>query len=421
MGTRRRAGPRRRVRYVPRLPRRPVPRHRRLSGPPGGTPGEAPGGGDPPRAQRHRQRRRRPPPGPASSTAPTFRTSSARGPRCCSSPPRSARPCRATRRVLGDVAGSCPAWPTWRSTPSSTSTWSAGWASCARRPRWSSTPPAARSAAPAGRPAEDRRAGHARPGRGRLTVGPHDGRRVTMSETAVSAPSASPRTSGRHVLDHADQAPRSGPLPRALGSCVECPDGTRRSPLSPRARIYRGAGVGPCPCPPGRVLRQESSCPRSPPAPRPPHRPRPATVQIDPRGPRFAATLTTVVLAVAVLAPSAADRRLLAAQAVVFALGAAPRRPAHAVRLAVPHASSAPARAAGRARGRRARRGSRRPSGSVFAVLGAGRLRRRRRTCSARSPPASRWPRRSSTPPSASASAARSTCWACDSTRRTTS
>jgi hypothetical protein len=49
----------------------------------------------------------------------------------------------------------------------------------------------------------------------------------------------------------------------------------------------------------------------------------PARVQIDPRGPRFAATLTTVVLAVAlVLAPSAATIALLAVQVAVFAIGA---------------------------------------------------------------------------------------------------
>ncbi len=45
--------------------------------------------------------------------------------------------------------------------------------------------------------------------------------------------------------------------------------------------------------------------------------------QIDPRGPRFAATLTTVLLAVAlVLAPSTATTTLLAVQTVVFAIGA---------------------------------------------------------------------------------------------------
>jgi hypothetical protein len=45
----------------------------------------------------------------------------------------------------------------------------------------------------------------------------------------------------------------------------------------------------------------------------------PAPAGIDPRGPRFAATLTTVVLAVVLVTGSGA---LLAAQAAVFALGA---------------------------------------------------------------------------------------------------
>jgi hypothetical protein len=46
-------------------------------------------------------------------------------------------------------------------------------------------------------------------------------------------------------------------------------------------------------------------------------------VRIDPRGPRFAATLTTLVLAVAlVLTPSPATVVLLAVQVVVFAIGA---------------------------------------------------------------------------------------------------
>lgn len=49
----------------------------------------------------------------------------------------------------------------------------------------------------------------------------------------------------------------------------------------------------------------------------------PASTRIDPRGPRFAATVTTVVLAVALLAaPSPLAVALLAAQAVIFAVGA---------------------------------------------------------------------------------------------------
>ena len=48
-----------------------------------------------------------------------------------------------------------------------------------------------------------------------------------------------------------------------------------------------------------------------------------ARSRIDPRGPRFAATLTTLVLAAALLlAPSAATVTLLAVQLVVFAVGA---------------------------------------------------------------------------------------------------
>jgi hypothetical protein len=46
--------------------------------------------------------------------------------------------------------------------------------------------------------------------------------------------------------------------------------------------------------------------------------------QIDPRGARFAATLTTIVLAAVLLAaPSSTAVTLLAVQAVVFAIGAA--------------------------------------------------------------------------------------------------
>ena len=47
--------------------------------------------------------------------------------------------------------------------------------------------------------------------------------------------------------------------------------------------------------------------------------PLPAAAVVDPRGPRFAATLTSVVLAVVLITSSG---WLLAAQAVVFALGA---------------------------------------------------------------------------------------------------
>ena len=47
------------------------------------------------------------------------------------------------------------------------------------------------------------------------------------------------------------------------------------------------------------------------------------TIRIDPRGPRFAATLTTVVLAAVLLtAPSATATALLVVQTVLFAIGA---------------------------------------------------------------------------------------------------
>lgn len=48
---------------------------------------------------------------------------------------------------------------------------------------------------------------------------------------------------------------------------------------------------------------------------------------VDPRGPRVAAALTTVVLAVALAAGGTLQTVLLLAQAVVFALGAAGRSP----------------------------------------------------------------------------------------------
>jgi hypothetical protein len=48
---------------------------------------------------------------------------------------------------------------------------------------------------------------------------------------------------------------------------------------------------------------------------------------VDPRGPRVAAALTTVVLAVALATGGALQTVLLLAQAVVFALGAAGRSP----------------------------------------------------------------------------------------------
>jgi small-conductance mechanosensitive channel len=49
---------------------------------------------------------------------------------------------------------------------------------------------------------------------------------------------------------------------------------------------------------------------------------RPALAGIDPRGPRVAATLTTVMLALVLLTPTTLATVLLAVQTVVFAVGA---------------------------------------------------------------------------------------------------
>lgn len=48
----------------------------------------------------------------------------------------------------------------------------------------------------------------------------------------------------------------------------------------------------------------------------------PAIAGIDPRGPRLAATLTSVVLALVLVTPTAVATALLAAQTLVFAVGA---------------------------------------------------------------------------------------------------
>ena len=91
---------------------------------------------------------------------------------------------------------------------------------------------------------------------------------------------------------------------------------------------------------------------------------------IDPRGPRFAASLTSVVLALVLVTPTPVAVTLLALQTVVFAHRGAARHPAHAVRLAVPDPRPAAARrtaASSRTRGRRA---SRRRVGLGFALVG---------------------------------------------------
>ena len=66
-------------------------------------------------------------------------------------------------------------------------------------------------------------------------------------------------------------------------------------------------------------------------------------MEIDPRGPRFGAVITTVVLAVVLVTGSG---WLLAAQTVVFAVGALRRAAVRALRPDLPLAGPAAARAA---------------------------------------------------------------------------
>jgi len=120
---------------------------------------------------------------------------------------------------------------------------------------------------------------------------------------------------------------------------------------------------------------------------------------IDPRGPRFAAWITSAVLAVVLLTHSAT---LLALQAVVFALGAAGRSPYAAIWRRIPKRPPSELEDA-------------KPPqfaqlvGLGFAVIGVvGFL---TWTPLGVILPLPRWWRPSSMPRSASASAARSTCW----------
>jgi Domain of unknown function (DUF4395) len=90
-----------------------------------------------------------------------------------------------------------------------------------------------------------------------------------------------------HVLDHVDEAPRSGPLPRALVAVSTL----LTAPSTTSARLD------------AQPIRRSMP-------------------QIDPRGQRFAAALTAVLLAVAlVAAPSALTLGLLAFQTLVFFVG----------------------------------------------------------------------------------------------------
>ncbi len=158
---------------------------------------------------RRRSRRPRPCWPPPGSPYP-----SASGPRCCSSPRRSARraaPPAGARRGRRPGPG-CHARRGRRRAPPGGGPRRCG--CCARRPPWSWTPPAARSPARPACPERDQVLA-ALAARVLMsaswTVHPHD-------ETGRTARGSGAAYSGRHVLDHADQAPRSGSLPRALGA-----------------------------------------------------------------------------------------------------------------------------------------------------------------------------------------------------------
>ena len=92
-------------------------------------------------------------------------------------------------------------------------------------------------------------------------------------------------------------------------------------------------------------------------------------MEIDPRGPRFGAVITTVVLAVVLPTGSA---WLLAAQLVVFAVGALRRAAVRALRPALPPPGPASARAARRAPSPRPPPRFAQGVGMVFAVGGVG-------------------------------------------------
>ena len=115
----------------------------------------------------------------------------------------------------------------------------------------------------------------------------------------------------RHVLDHAHQAPRSGPLPRALGAVSNVltvpPASEHLSPSDYWTTLVGGTRAGPC--------RRARLVLRRPPQERHVHHcnashhharcRQPPAGAIDPRGPQFAAGLTAVVLVAVLLLPPA--------------------------------------------------------------------------------------------------------------------
>ena len=150
-------------------------------------------------------------------------------------------------------AGRSPAWPTSRSTPRATSSWSAGWTSGAPRPCWCSTPPARVVRRASGPAAQGRRARRAGGGR-RMIVVPAGGTGRAEAWTRLAS-------TGEHG---ADPSPRSGPAAhcdRALSRFLTdvqsgCPAPSslssgahrhahRRSPRPSASGASRSADAGP--------------------------------------------------------------------------------------------------------------------------------------------------------------------------------
>ena len=212
---------------------------------------------------------------------------------------------------------------------------------------------------------------------------------VSTDGTPVSVRPAAPYA-WPHVLDHADQAPRSGPLPRALGAVSNVLTG-RPSDLRPLLATSIDSD-----CVARRARRPANpSGATCPPPPRPPGPPCPPPASTR-AGPQLAAALTSRRAGARAAAAPAPARRAARRAGRVFAIGAVAgvqRTPyAWLFRTLVRPRLGPPARAGGRRAaavrpGRRPRLRARRPRRATSPAL----------TCSGWSPPASRWRPPSST------------------------
>ena len=252
------------------------------------------------------------------------------------------QPCRATRRVLGDVAGQLPASRTSRSTPRATSTWYAGSTSGVPPPSSCSTPGAASCVGPAdsrARPTSSQRS--ARPSRESAPSQGVERGSCRSVDTSTIGPVSTELTQRRAV-----------DLLRVATALCRLPD-TRRHPFrlcQERTRVT------------DRAARRHAAvrrCPSSTPAVR-----------------GSAAALTTVVLAARRCSPAVG---LAARRCRPSSSRSAPPGPAR--RTALLFAPAASARGSARRPSSRtpARRGSPRRVGLGFAVVGLARLRDRRR------------------------------------------